>query len=68
MHVILPTALEIASALAYLHSNNVLHGAPSRQIADKPLYIAWLQDSCLFSEDRNFREHLLLTPSQKPAL
>jgi serine/threonine protein kinase len=28
MHVILPTAVEIASALEYLHSNNVLHGAP----------------------------------------
>ena len=30
MHVILPTALEIASALEYLHSNNVLHGARLR--------------------------------------
>jgi len=40
MHVILPTALEIASALEYLHSNNVLHGALSE---NKDVYaLGWL--------------------------
>lgn len=29
MHLILPTAREVASALTYLHSKNVLHGAIS---------------------------------------
>ena len=40
MQVILPTALEIASALAYLHSNDVLHGACGGKLCRQtPLYV-----------------------------